>query len=515
MLADSNASPSDPGFRLLAEAMPQIVWIAGPDGEVQYFNHHWHEFTGQSIPTSLGGGWAAVVHPDDLEPTKEVWANALSTGQPYEISYRLLRGADQQYRWFIGRALPHRDAGGRVINWIGSCTDIHDQKMAEENLRLAKEQSDRNGKAKDEFLSVLSHELRTPLSAILGWVQLLEMGVLDQAESKDAVITIRQQAKVQSQLIEDLLEVSRIINGKFHMRQEPVTLTAVLDRTIDIVAPTAADKKISLERKIWDESVQILGDPQRVGQLAWNLLTNAVKFTPAGGKIIVEIKPKNGIAELTVCDTGRGIDSQQLARLFEHFSQADSTATRAHGGLGLGLSIVRHIVRMHRGTITATSKGVDCGTEFIVTFPPLNTPSAAPTTAAAREVGPKSLAGMTLLVVDDEESARAVAEASLRRFGASVETAASAEVAIAMLRGGRVFDVLISDIGMPGTSGLDLIRQIRVAAVPLRLLPAIALTAFASVDDQSQALDAGFSAHVAKPIDAADLVRQILGVTGR
>jgi len=218
MLAESSPLPRDAELRLLADAMPQMVWMARPDGLVEYFSKQWYEYSGLGAET-LGEGWSQILHPDDLQRTVERWNSSIVSGQGYEINYRLRRGNDGEYRWFLGRALPQRDPQtGAIVRWFGTCTDIHDQKMAEESQRVAKEQSDRTSRAKDEFLSILSHELRTPLSAILGWVQLLEMGVLDEAESRDAIRTIKQQAKVQSQLIEDLLEVSRIVNGKFTMR---------------------------------------------------------------------------------------------------------------------------------------------------------------------------------------------------------------------------------------------------------------------------------------------------------
>jgi len=492
-----------------------MVWMARPDGFVEYFSRRWYEYTGVG-PETLGEGWSQVLHPDDFARTVDRWNASIASGQGYDIDYRLRRGRDGEYRWFLGRALPHRDPHtGQILRWFGTCTDIHDQKMAEEALRLAKEQSDRDSRAKDEFLSVLSHELRTPLSAILGWVQLLEMGVLDDAESRDAVRTIKQQAKVQSQLIEDLLEVSRIINGKFTMRHEPVPLTDVIERTLETVAPSAADKNIMIDRGRWDSRLLVEGDPQRIGQLAWNLLTNAVKFTPNGGRITVSIDGDDTHARITVADTGKGIDTEHLQRIFEHFNQADSTATRAQGGLGLGLSIVRHIVRMHGGSIEARSAGVDRGSEFVVTLPRLKTVASPPAPSNARRLGPDALGGLSILVVDDEESARVVAEASLTKFGATVLTASSANEALHILANGTGIDVVISDIGMPVVSGFELVRSIRASVPPVSGIPAIALTAFASIDDQTRALDAGFNAHVAKPLDAPELVRQVLGVLGR
>lgn len=506
-------SPSIDAFRVLADTMPQIVWITRADGHAEYYNRQWWEYTGLSPDTASGEAWRQLLHPDDLQRALERWNHSIATGEPYEVEYRFRRASDGEYRWFLGRAMPYRNEAGQVIRWFGTSTDIHDQKMAEEALRRAKEESDRHSKARDEFLSLLSHELRTPLSAILGWIQLLEMDALDEEERREAIRTIKQQAKVQSQLIEDLLEVSRILNGKFHMRQQVMALCDVVKSAMDNVRQSAVERNIQLSRGEWDHTIYVRGDPQRMQQLTWNLLSNAVKFTPQGGRVDVDVHRVGSHVELSVRDTGKGIPPSQLTGIFSRFKQVDSSYTRQHGGLGLGLSIAEHIATMHGGTITASSEGEGRGATFTVRLPLLAVQPAglAPDDGSNGEpVDPHALAGREILVVDDEESARNVVAACLRTYGATVCVTSNVTEAIEML-GRQRFDVVISDIAMPIQDGFSLVKHIRGSNV-LRPTPAIALTAFASVDDQTRALAAGFDVHVTKPVDPAQLVRQLVAV---
>lgn len=505
--------PSTDAFRVLADTMPQIVWITRPDGYVEYFNKHWFDYTGLTSAQAYGEGWSCIVHPDDRQRTIDRWAHSLSTGEFYEVEYRFRRASDGEYRWFLGRGLPYRNDAGEIVRWFGTCTDIHDQKMAAETLRQAKEESERHSRAKDEFLSILSHELRTPLSAILGWTQLLEMDALDDEERRDAIRTIKQQAKVQSQLIEDLLEVSRIVNGNFHMRQQVMALCDVVKSSMDNVRQSAVERDITLKAGDFDPTIYVRGDPQRMQQLTWNLLSNAVKFTPEGGRVDVDVHRVGSHVELSVRDTGKGIPSSQLAGIFNRFKQVDSSFTRQHGGLGLGLSIAEHIAKMHGGMITADSEGEGKGATFTVRMPLLAVQPAGLTQedgSSGAPVQTDALEGREILVVDDEESARNVVAACLRTYGASVHTAGNVPEAIEIL-GHQRFNAVVSDIAMPAMDGFALVRHIRTTE-SLKLTPTVALTAFASVDDQTRALAAGFNVHVTKPVDPVQLIRQLLAV---
>ena len=499
-------------FRTFADAVPQMIWTADTTGKLDFFNRRSLLYTCQTTEQATGDGWGDAIHPADLARTFARWQHSVTSGEPYEMEYRLRQGGDGTFRWFLGRAVPLRDEAGQVVRWFGTCTDIHDQKMAELSLQRAKDQSEQNGRAKDEFLSVLSHELRTPLSAILGWTQLLEMGVLDEPETKEAVQIIKQQAKVQSQLIEDLLEVSRMISGKFHMRQQVVQLSRVLQAAFEAATPLAVSSGVNLTHEPWDETLIVRGDPQRLQQLIWNLLVNAIKFTNKNGTIDVSLARVEHAAEIVVRDDGMGIPVEQIDAIFDRFTQANAGVTRARGGLGLGLSIVKHIVQLHAGTIKAASAGSGQGSVFTVALPALVSAEQPVEVPALVDLTPdeQALYGLTLLVVDDEDSARTVVASALRKFGANVLAASSADDAWAILTT-KPLDLLVSDIAMPYQSGLDLIKRIRESTLPFKAVPAIALTAFASFDDQTRALDAGFQVHVAKPIEPLELVRRVLG----
>ena len=496
----------------MADALPQLVWTTDIDGNTEFFNARWYEYTGQTPDKACGSGWKEVVHPDDLFASAQLWEEAVATGLQYEVEYRLRCGSDGSYRWFLARGLPQLDDDGAVVSWFGTCTDIHDQKLASEVLRKAKETADRDARAKDEFLAILSHELRTPLSAILGWTQLLEMGVLDVTETSDALQTIKHQAKLQSQLIEDLLDVSRMINGKLCVRPQVIHVARVVRMAIDMVKPAALEKKLQLVVEESDLSLAVNADPQRLQQVISNLLFNAVKFTPPEGRIVIRTMRDNGDACVTITDTGTGIPADQLQSIFNRFHQLNTTNSRSQTGLGLGLSIARHIVDLHHGRISASSPGEGAGSTFSVWLPlaaVTTTDTHDPVTNTDIPVA-DALVARTVLVVDDNTAARVVVSACLQQFGATVHQADSVASAWDALQL-TSFDAVISDIAMPHENGNDLVRRVR-ASNALAHMPMVALTAFASLDDQNRALAAGFDAHISKPVEPVNLVRQVYRV---
>ena len=502
-------------FRVMADAMPGLVWIADADGRVLFFNRRWWDYTGMT-PEQFGRDeWHRFLFADDIENSVARWQLSVSTGEPYEVEYRIRNAADGEYRWHLGRGLPARDIDGTIVRWFGTCTDIHDRKTAEQLLQKAKEQLEAVGKAKDEFLSIVTHELRTPLSAILGWTQLLEMDVLDDTERREAIETIKQQAKSQSQLIEDLLDVSRILNGKFHLRSQQVQLSAVVQAAFTAARPIADQSGVTLTHCDFDGRLLATGDPQRLQQVITNLLANAIKFTPQGGNIDLSLTLQNGQACVTVRDSGMGIPVDDIEAIFERFKQVGSAAIRDKGGLGLGLSIVRHIVDAHGGTVHAKSDGPGRGSAFEMRLPLVNTPAeTAVSSADDGGAAVESLAGISVLVVDDEDSARTVIATALQKAGASVVAARDAADAWSKLSAGT-FAVLVSDVAMPGEDGLDLIAKVRGATAVFRNVPAVALTGFASVDDQTRALAAGFQMHVAKPVEPRELIRRVAALSRR
>lgn len=367
-------------YRDLAEAMPQIVFTATPQGMIDYFNQQWRLETGLATDKFLNDNWLEALHPDDRPNTIRRWRESMLTGIAFEIECRLKNFSNDCYRWYLSRALPVKDEAGQVVKWIGTTTNIDDWKRADEERRqlLEREQAARSeaeiaNRTKDEFLATLSHELRTPLTAMLGWSKMLRMGRLDAEGERRAIEIIERNALVQTQLIEDILDVSRIITGKFRLDMQPVEMNLVIRAAMDVVAPAMEAKSIQLDWELSDDSVKIAGDASRLQQVVWNLLSNATKFTPEGGRIGIRLLRTASGVELIISDSGRGISPEFLPYVFDRFRQADAIMTRKHSGLGLGLAIVRHIVELHGGTVRAESAGEGQGASFIVYLPSRNT----------------------------------------------------------------------------------------------------------------------------------------------
>jgi PAS domain S-box-containing protein len=388
------------------------------------------------------------------------------------------------------------------------------EQTAEENERLYREAQESN-RIKDEFLATVSHELRTPLTAILGWAHLLRTGTSNSDFTHKAFETIERNARAQAQLIDDLLDVSRIITGKLRIDLQPIDPNTFIEAAIESIKPGAEAKGVRLQKIVDTGMVFVAGDPVRLQQVVWNLLANAVKFTPRNGRVQVKLERVNSHVEITVSDTGAGIPSEFLPLVFDRFRQADQRKTRQHGGLGLGLSIVRHLVELHGGNVKAESPGEGHGSTFTVLLPvaPVYQFGAESERVhpAARDMLPtyecaERLDDLRILVVDDEPDTRELLKVGLGQCGASVTVAGSAAEAYAVLQDG-VTDLLISDIGMPGEDGYELIRRVRqLPAESGGKVPAIALTAYARVEDRMQALRAGYQMHVPKPIELVELV---------
>jgi CheY-like chemotaxis protein/nitrogen-specific signal transduction histidine kinase len=407
-----------------------------------------------------------------------------------------------------------RDGAGKIVRWFGTNSNIHEQR---EVARRAEEAN----RAKDEFLATASHELRTPLNAILGWARMLRSGQVDPSGYARGLETIERNATAQVQLIEDILDGSRIITGKLHLEIRPLDLTALVRAALDAVRPAADAKGIRLTTTIDPEAARVIGDPERLQQVVWNLANNAVKFTPKGGAVDVALVRSGTHIELLVTDTGQGIAPEFLPHVFERFLQAEGSTTRRHGGLGLGLALVRHLVEAHGGTVRAESEGKGRGARFVVQLPVQAVyqndadPERArptPTEAIVAPAARPSLAEVTALVVDNEEDARDLIAMVLRANGAEVITAANAGQALEQLAE-RTPSVLISDIGMPDVDGYELIRRVRnLTGASGASVPAIALTAYSREQDRRLALEAGFQTHVSKPVDPDELVRVVAGL---
>ena len=390
-----------------------------------------------------------------------------------------------------------------------------------ERERSSRADSEKANRLKDEFLATLSHELRTPLNAVIGWSRMLRSGRLDQESSNHALQVIERNAWAQKQIIEDILDVSRVITGKLQLKTAPLDLVTVVDGALDAVRPALEAKEIKVETIIDAGLRMIIGDPDRLQQVLWNLLSNAAKFSPPGGKVEIRVSQNGGYVQIKVSDTGPGISPEFLPHVFERFRQADGSTTRTHGGLGLGLAIVRHLVELHGGVITAENRQEDTGAVFTLRLP-LPTGELRPETLAVAasifrdsDTEPANLEGLRILVVDDESDALDLIAMELTQHGARVTSSNSAREALATLEVAN-FDVLISDIGMPDIDGYDLIRRIRQSdSVETRRLPAVALTAYARVQDRMRAILAGYNTHVPKPVEANELVTIVASLAGR
>lgn len=706
-IAEDSLRQSEEVLRALANTIPQLAWMAEPDGAIVWFNERWYEYTGTTPEGAAGWGWQGTVDPDVLPAMQEHWASSLRTGEPFEMEYPI-RGADGQYRWFLTRVNAVRDRRGKVVRWFGTNTDVDQVKRAEQALREeskvlellnstgsalastrdlrsllqvatdaasgiagarfaaffyhgkegegpkfslytvsggsanefqsfgephatalfgagfrgaglvrssdiggtshdgpalpqfgmlsgqpvvksylsvpvtaasgeaigtmffghpepgvfterterivrgiaaqaavaldntrlyeaaqqaaeerkvllesereARAEAERSSQMKDEFLATLSHELRTPLSAILGWAQVLRRGGKDEADRQRGLQTIERNARAQAQLIEDLLDMSRITSGKVLLDIQNLSPAGFLDAAIETVRPAADAKNIRLEKHYDADPGTIAGDPARLQQVVWNLLSNAIKFTPRDGQVTVELARRGDSVVITVRDTGTGIKPEFITHVFERFRQADASMTRRHGGLGLGLSIVKHLIEQHGGTVRAESAGEGLGSSFSIELP---LSKAAPPTRRSRaglvgapspatpELTLRDLGGVSVLVVDDDRDARELIARILTDCHARVRIAASAREAFDALRA-DLPDLLISDLGMPEVDGFELLSWVRSLGRDRGgLLPAVALTAFARSEDRLRALEAGFNSHISKPVEPSELIAAV------
>jgi PAS domain S-box-containing protein len=524
--AEEAVRESEKRFRLIFNQQFQFMAILSPEGVLLDVNELPLRAAGIAREQVLGRPFWETPWWDGLPEMQAGWparlAEAARSHAPV-FSVDLYRAADGT-RVADASITAVKDSDGRVEFFIVQASDITERKQVEEEReRLLREAQEAN-RLKDEFLATVSHELRTPLTAILGWAHLMRGGRLEGESAARALETIERNARAQAQLIDDLLDVSRIVTGKLRLDVVPVSPHSFIDPAVEAVRPAAEAKGVRLQKLIDSGVETVMGDPARLQQVVWNLLTNAVKFTPRGGRVQLSLWRVNSRVELAVSDTGAGISPEFLPHVFERFRQADQRTTRQHGGLGLGLAIVRHLVELHGGNVRADSAGEGTGATFTVTLPvaPVHRREeseerlhpAAHDTLSAHEC-PERLDGVKVLVVDDEPDARELLAAGLGQCGAEVVTASSAREALEALAGGK-FGVLISDIGMPGEDGYELISRVR--ALPPEAggrTPAVALTAYARAEDRLRAMRAGFEMHVSKPVELTELVVVIANLARR
>jgi PAS domain S-box-containing protein len=463
----------------------------------------------------------ARVHPDDRARVTASLDDAATGRGDYEAEFRAVH-PDGTVRWIAGHGRGY--GGGRsgpVTRVIGAVLDITERKRSEvertdlfDREQAARAEAEAASRLKDEFLATLSHELRTPLSAILLWSKLLKGGPSDPEQLAEGLSAITTSAEAQKELIDDLLDTSRITSGKLRLQLREVHLVTLINEAVEAVQPAAQAREVLVSTKIESSGGAVLADPDRLRQVMWNLLTNAVKFTPKGGTVVTTLAQGAGGVTVSVADTGQGIPTDFLPHVFERFRQADASSTRRFGGMGLGLAITKQLVELHGGTITATSPGPGAGSTFTVhlPLPPVRAKRAAPKAAAAKAAGGAkpvtALHEAAILLVEDDAQTRHAIATTLRRAGATVTAVDSAADALAAFDRSRP-DLLVSDIGLPSMNGYELMREIRAreakagAAAPV---PAVALTAFVRPDDERKAMDAGFGQHLGKPVDPEHLL---------
>jgi PAS domain S-box-containing protein len=487
---DTALLESESRFRQLADTIPQLAWMAKPDGWIFWYNRRWHEFTGMTPEEMEGWGWEGVHDPKELPRVVENWSNALATEQPWQDTFPLRR-KDGEFRIHLSRANPFRDAAGRVVLWFGTNTDITELVRAQEAAQSA-------NRAKDQFIAVLSHELRTPLTPVLATIMDLNARADLPPVVTEAVDLIRRNVELEARLIDDLLDVTRISKGKLRMDREVVALDSVLRDALRICNPDIVKKQIRVASDFQAPNHTVEGDAPRLLQAFWNLLQNAVKFTPAGGAITLRTRGDADALGVEITDTGIGIETEAMPRIFEAFGQADETISRRFGGLGLGLALSKALVEAHGGSVQASSAGRNKGTTFTVELK--TTARAAAAADKATGAGDSAVRGLRILLVEDHDDTRRTLSRLIERWGHQVTTAATLAEGFQQAAENQ-FDLLVSDLGLPDGHGNDLMRSLHQT----RGLRGIAVSGFGTDEDVARSLDAGFELHLAKPVGAQRL----------
>jgi PAS domain S-box-containing protein len=479
-------------FRAIANAIPHLVWSNLPNGEHDFFNDRWHEFTGLAAGLPDRERWAELVHSDDRERARELWQRALDTGEPYEIEYRLRHAPTGEYRWCLSRAVPVFDADGRMIRWLGTSTDVHEQRLSADELR-------RTSEKKDEFLAMLAHELRNPLAPIKAAADLLKLAAPDTRRLGQATDIIDRQVRHMTELVDDLLDVSRVTRGLVEIEKRPVDIRSVVSGAVEQVRPLIDARAHALHVHAGDAPARVCGDHTRLVQVLVNLMTNAAKYTPHGGTIDVRLQVEEDMVRLAVADNGSGIDASLLPQVFDIFTQGVRTPDRSQGGLGIGLALVKSLVALHGGEVAARSEGPGKGSVFEVALPRLIEAGQGAGDAGLEQVRAGRKAGKRILVVDDNADAATTLGELLEALGHEVSVRFDGKSALADVAAFGP-QVLVLDIGLPDMDGYELARRLRAepATGQARYL---ALTGYGQAHDRTLARVAGFDHHFVKPVD--------------
>jgi PAS domain S-box-containing protein len=496
-------------YRTLSEALPHLVLTCNSSGACDFVSKQWLEYTGLDRAASLGLAWLDAVHPDDREEVRRTWLKTVRSGASEYRHELRIRRHDGAWRWFDTRIVAMRDADGTVSKWFGSCTDIHSQREAiDERERLleseqtARQAAEEANRAKDRFLAMLSHELRTPLTPVLAGARMVEMipGLPEAARS--GIAMIRRNVELEARLIDDLLDLTRVANGKLRLSHETVDLHEVIDSVLELFRSEIQVKQQDVHVDKAAQHHYVLGDRARLQQMLWNLIRNAAKFTPDGGHIYVRTRDERMHVQVSVEDTGVGIDPAQIGKLFNAFEQGSENMSRQFGGLGLGLAITKALTDAHGGTVTAFSPGAHCGATFTITLPTAEPPADKPVVADATTGQPGG--ALAILMIEDHEDTAEVMAQLIRMLGHEVTVVGRVADALAATQTAS-FDLIVSDVGLPDGTGIDFIRAFRERSD----VPAVALTGFGTDEDIRRCLDAGFNAHLTKPVNFAQLERAI------
>ena len=514
---------SEEKLHLLVDSVPDYaICMLSPHGVVTTWNAGGERLFGYPGDEIIGRSFGAFYLQADCDegaPAAHLMA-AESEGRLESEGLRVRRSGHAFEAHVV--LTPLRDDARELRGFSMVIRDVSERKRLEDDLRRRAEDLAVAHRAKEDFLATLSHELRTPLNAMLGWTRLLRIGKLDAEGTARALETIERNARLQEQLIADILDVSRIVTGKLRLELRPTDLAPLVENTLDTLRPSADAKSITLNTALHALGT-VLGDADRLEQVVWNLVVNAIKFTPTGGEITVSLEHHGGSAVLTVSDTGEGISPDVLPYVFDRFRQAEASISRKQGGLGLGLAVVRHLVELHGGTIEAESEGLGQGSTFTVDLPlaqerrdPARAEERRRELERRRSRGDRvRLDGIHVLLVEDDDDSRKLLGTMLKRYGAKVTSTKSAAEALEVFSS-ELPDVLISDIGMPDEDGYELIRKLRQQPIDKGgAVPAIALTGYASRKDRERALNAGYHKHMAKPVEQAEMIAAIAGLVGR
>jgi PAS domain S-box-containing protein len=522
-VAAEDAREREQRFTVMADSVPLMIWVHDAAGRIQYVNRRWEEYFGVTQEQARRDGWQMLVHEEDRIGYETRLLTCVRHKTPFRAEARVRR-ADGEWRWIESHGVPRLGARGELLAFAGTTLDVSERHELEaereqllESERAARTEAELATRAKDEFLATLSHELRTPLSVVVLWSRILARKYGSTGEDlRKGLALIIDNGMALSQLIGDLLDMSRIVSGRITLDLRPIDAVEIVTQAVASHRPAAEARRISLELEVGPQPKIVLGDPTRLQQVLWNLLSNALKFTRENGHVWVSVKRRGAQLEISVRDDGEGIAPEFLSQIFSRFKQADSTTARRHGGLGLGLAIVKQIAELQGGDVRAESDGPGTGATFTVTLPLHESSFVSADLESSgtwRRLDPdrllnSRLEGLRLLAVEDQAEMLESLRQMLEEQGACVTTAASGLEALEALRAQpQGFDAIVSDIGMPSMDGYELIRRVRndLGLGPDRLL-AVALTAYAREEDRARALQSGFQAHLTKPYQVGQLI---------